>query len=48
MIFSGVRIFARLVNGENKTPTTADDLAIWEAKSDQARGLIGQTVADSL
>ena len=38
----------RLVNGEHKTPTTADDLAIWEAKSDQARGIIGQTVVDSL
>jgi len=38
----------RLVNGEHKTPTAADDLAIWEAKSDQARGLIGQIVADSL
>ena len=38
----------RLVNGEHRTPTTTDDLAIWEAKSDQARGLIGQTVADSL
>ena len=38
----------RLVNCEHKTPTVADDLAIWEAKSDQARGLIGQTVADSL
>ena len=38
----------RLVNGEHKTPTAADDLAIWEAKSDQARGLIGQTVAYSL
>ena len=38
----------RLVNGEHKTPIIADDLAIWEAKSDQARGLIGQTVADSL
>ena len=23
-----------LVNGEHKTPTAADDLAIWEAKSD--------------
>ena len=31
----------RLVNGEHKTPTTADNLAIWEAKSDQERGLIG-------
>jgi len=38
----------RLVNGEHKTPTVADDLAIWEAKSDQARGLIGQNFADSL
>ena len=38
----------RPVNGEHKTPTFAEDLAIWEAKSDQARGLIGQTVADSL
>ena len=38
----------RLVNGEHKTPTVVDDLAIWEAKSDQARGLIGQTVANSL
>ena len=37
----------RLVNGEHKTPTAADDLAIWEAKSDQVRGLIGQVVADS-
>ena len=36
-----------LVNGEHKTPTVVDDLAIWEAKSDQARGLIGQTVAES-
>ena len=24
----------RLVNGEHKTPTAVDDLAIWEAKSD--------------
>ena len=38
----------RLVNGEHKTIIAADDLAIWEAKSDQARGLIGQTIADSL
>ena len=38
----------RLVNGEHKTPIAANDLAIWEAKSDQVRGLIGQTVADSL
>ena len=38
----------RLVNGEHKTPTAADDLDIWEAKSDQARGLISQTIADSL
>ena len=38
----------RLVNSERKTPTAIDDLAIWEAKSDQARGVIGQTVVDSL
>ena len=38
----------RLVNGEHKTPTVVDDLAIWEAKSDQARGIIGQTVENSL
>ena len=38
----------RLLNDEDKTPTATDDLAIWEAKSDQVRGLIGQTVADSL
>ena len=38
----------RLVNGEHKTSTVADDLAIWEAKSDKARGLIHQTIADSL
>ena len=31
----------RLVNGEHKTTIVADDLAIWEAKSDQLRGLIG-------
>ena len=38
----------RLVNGEHKTPTIAVDFSIWEAKSDQERGLIGETVADSL
>ena len=39
----------RIVNGEHKTPTTADNLAIQEAKSDQTSlGLIGQIVADSL
>ena len=31
----------RLVNGEHKKPATANDLAIWEAKSDEAMGLIG-------
>ena len=31
-----------------RTPSAIDDLAIWESKSDQARGLIGQTIADSL
>ena len=38
----------RLVNGEHRTPIAADDLAIWEDKSDQAMGLIGQTVVDSI
>ena len=38
----------RLVNGEHKTPTAPIDLAIWEAKIDQARGLIGQTTAYSI
>ena len=38
----------RLFNGEHKTPTVVDDLAIWEAKSDQERGLIGQTITDSI
>ena len=38
----------RLVNGEHKAPTSTDYLAIWEANSDQARGLIGQTIADNI
>ena len=37
----------RIVNDEHKTCTAADDLAIWKVKSDQAMGLIGQTVPDS-
>ena len=46
--FLRIKNLWRLVNGEQKTPIATDDLAIWEAKSDQARGLIGQTVTDSL
>ena len=38
----------RLVNREHETLAAANDLTIWEAKSDQARGFIGQTIADSL
>ena len=38
----------RIVNDEHKKPADAKDVAIWEDKCDQARGLIGQTVADSL
>ena len=38
----------RLANGEHKTAIVANDLTIWEAKSDQARGLIGQTIANGL
>ena len=30
----------RLVNGEHKTPIAADDLAIWESKSDQGGSLV--------
>ena len=29
----------RLFNGEHKTPTTTDDLTIWEAKSDKIKGV---------
>ena len=38
----------RLVNREHETLAAANDLTIWEAKSDQARGFIGQTIADNL
>ena len=38
----------RIVNGEHKKIVDAKDVAIWEDKCDQARGLIGQTVAGSL
>ena len=38
----------RIVNDEHKKHVDAKDGAIWEDKCDQARGLIGQTVADSL
>ncbi len=38
----------RLVDGKQPKPTDADELVIWEERYDQARGLIGQTVADNL
>ena len=38
----------RIVNDEHKKPVDAKDVSIWEEKCDQARGLIGQMVADSL
>jgi len=38
----------RIVNGEHNKPVDAKYVAIWEEKCDQARGLIGQMVADSL
>ena len=38
----------RIANDEHKKPVDAKDVAIWEDKCDQARGLIGQTVVDSL
>ena len=38
----------RIVNDEHKKPVDAKDVAIWEDKCDQARGIIGQIVADSL
>ena len=37
----------RFVNDEHKKHVDAKDVAVWEDKCDQARGLIGQTVADS-
>ena len=38
----------RIVNDEQKKHVDAKYVAIWEEKCDQARGFIGQTVADSL
>ena len=38
----------RIVKDEHMKPVDAKDVAIWEDTCDQARGLIGQTVADSL
>ena len=37
-----------LVNGEQKKPVDVKYLVIWEQRCDQARGLIGQMVSDSL
>ena len=38
----------RLVKGEHKKLIDAQALIKWEEKCDQARGLIGQMVSDSL
>ena len=38
----------RLVNGEHKKPTDDQAMIKWEEKCDQARGLIGQIVLDSI
>lgn len=38
----------QLVNGEHKKSIDVKYLVIWEEQCDQARGLIGQTVSDSL
>ena len=38
----------RIVNDEHKKPVNAKDVAIWEDKCDQARGIIGKMVADSI
>ena len=38
----------RIVNSEHKKPVDAKDVVVWEDKFDQARGLIGQTIANSL
>ena len=38
----------RLVNGEHKKPTNAQAMIKWEEKCDKSRGIIGQTVLDSL
>ena len=38
----------RLVDGKQTKPIDATELVIWENMYDQARGLIGQTIADNL
>jgi hypothetical protein len=38
----------RLVNGEHKKPIDHEDLVIWEERCDQERGIIGQTISNSL
>ena len=38
----------RIVNDEHKKHVDVKEVAIWKDKCDQTRGLIGQTVADSL
>jgi hypothetical protein len=37
-----------LVNGASMKPTYAKELAAWEDHYEQARGLIGKTLSDSL
>ena len=38
----------RLDKGDQTKPADVKDLAIWEDLCDQARGIIGQTISDSL
>ena len=38
----------RIVNDEHKKPVDSKDMSIWEDQCDQARGLIGQTIAYNL
>jgi hypothetical protein len=38
----------QLFNGEHKKSIDAKELVLWEERCDQARGLIGQTVSNSL
>jgi len=38
----------RLVDGKQTKPTDVAELVIWEEMYDQARKLLGQTIADNL
>ena len=44
----GSKNLCRIVNDEHKKHVDAKDVAIWEDKCDQERGIIGQTVAYSI